>query len=138
MSTEHAAKLHFSSAHSNYYSTINFDSAYEQCEKYPDLTQETSTKTKRATKSRINYKKTNTKCLKNKRKLTLSEVFNITRTKHIKTKCELYALAETQRKEGKTDLYDFIITEESTETTDSITITLELQSAPSDLHYLQK
>ena len=45
-------------------------------------------------------KKTNIKCRKNKRKLTLSEVFNITRTKHIKTKCELYALAETQRKEG--------------------------------------
>lgn len=67
-----------------------------------------------------------------------SEAFDITRTKHIEAKCESYALAETQRKKGKADLYDFIIFKRSTEKSKSITTTLELQNAPSDLHYLLK
>ena len=70
--------------------------------------------------------------------MTPSEVFDITRTKHTEAKCELYALAETQRKKGKTDLYDFIIFKRSTEISNSITTTFELQNAPYDLNYLQK
>ena len=100
--------------------------------KHPDLSQIVSPKTKCATKSRIKNKRCKTKPKKNK-KLSPSNVSNIIRTKHIKTKCELYALAETQRNEGKTDLYDFIITKGSKKVSDLIATTLELQNAPSDL-----
>ena len=55
------------------------------------------------------------------------------RTQQIKTKQQLYALAETQRKEGKTDLHDFIITKGAKKVSELITTTLELESAPTDL-----
>lgn len=142
MSSDHGVELHFSSAHSNYYSawkyTTKSDTAYEQSEKHPDLSQVNSPQTKRATKSRINNKTNKTKHSKKSKKLTPSEVSNIIRTKHIETKCELYALAETQRKEGKTDLYDFIITKGSKKVSDLITTTLELKHAPSDLSRSKK
>ena len=70
--------------------------------------------------------------------MTPSDVSSIIRTKHLKTKCELYTLTETQIKEGKTNFYDFIITKGSKKISHLITKTLELQNAPSDLHRLPK
>ena len=141
MSQEHGVQLHFSSAHTNYYSawkyTTKSDKSFIQSTEHPDLTEQNSPKTKAATKNRIRKKVNKNKTAK-KKLLTQPEVSNIIRTKQIKTKQQLYALAETQRKEGKTNLYDFIITKGAKKVSELISTTRELQSAPADLIRSQK
>jgi len=89
MSQEYGVQLHFSSAHINYYSawkyTTKSDKNFIQSEKHPDLTQETSPRTKAATSNRIRNKKNKIKPSK-KKLLTQPQVSNIIRTKQIKTK----------------------------------------------------
>ena len=141
MFQEHGVQLHFSSAHTNYYSawkyTTKSDKSFIQSTEHPDLTEQNSPKTKAATKNCIR-KKVNKNETAKKKLLAVPEVSNIIRTKQIKTKQQLYALTEIQRKEGKSNLYGFIITKSAKKVSELISTTMELQRAPADLIRSQK
>lgn len=107
--------LHFSAVHANYYSAWSYvtknDSEYLLSTNHPDLTN-TAPRTTVASGKRVAQKKVEKATPKNKgkkKKFSAYDVSNILREKNIKTKLELYALAETQRESGKMDLYTFII-----------------------------
>ena len=140
-SQEHTAQLHFSSAHTNFYSawkyTTKSDKSFTQSTEHPDLTEQNFSKTKAAAKNCIRKKADKNKIAK-KKLLTVPEVSNIIRTKQVKTEQQLYALAETQRKEGKSNLYYFIITKGAKKISEITSTTTELQSAPADLIRSQK
>ena len=138
-------QLHFSSNHLNYYSAWKYvtksDQEYLQSPNHPDLTLGDSPKTSQATRKRSRKRKQNEQKgnkYKKQKRLTNSMVSNVIRTKSIKTKTELYALAETQRKEGKNELFDFIINRNSKKIVDLINITWEMHSAQSELSRCQK
>ena len=141
MSQEHGVWLHFSSTHANYYSawkyTTKSDKSFIQSTEHLNRTEQNSPKTKAAIKNYFG-KKVNKKKAAKKKLLTVPEVSNIIRTKQIKTKQQLHALAEIQRKEGKSNLYDLIIAEGAKKVSELISTTMELQSAPEDLIRSQK
>ena len=118
MQEKHQVVLHFSAIHNNYYSAWRYvtksDKSYKQSPGHPDLTLTNSPQTSSASKNRIRKRKQNkssskTKKVKKQKRLTNSTVSDIICNKNIKTKTELYALAQTQKQEGKEELYNFII-----------------------------
>ena len=140
MSEQHGVELHFSSKHTNYYSawryTTKSDKNYEQSPDHPDLTLTNSPQTSKATRKRRAKQNQNvqetSKCKKQKR-LSQSTVSDIIRTKNIKTKTELYALAETPKQQGKVELFNFIINRNTKKITELITTTWELINVQSEL-----
>lgn len=146
MTQEHGAVLHFSSAHQNYYSAWKYvtksDQQYQQSQDHPDLTLTGSPQTSNASRRRVGRKRKQNQEKSHKGKkperLTNPRVSEVILKKRIKTRTELYALAEGQRKEGKVELFNFIVNKNAKKVEELLTTTWEMHNAPKDLSRSKK
>jgi len=137
---EYGVVLNFSNHHKNYYSAWQYvtksDKESLQSDNHSDLSLQSSPRTSQASKRCITKRKQNktrtTKKAKQKR-LTNISVSDIIRNKNIKTKTELYALAEIQKQNGKLELCNFIINRNSKKIEDLINTTWDLKMSVSNL-----
>lgn len=147
--------VHYSNVHHNYYSAWRYvtksDTDYEESDGHPDLQNTPNPRTSKASmekrkstaetsegptkKACPRKSKTKGKAAKRvkpvpkKKRLTPYLVSDLIVTKNIKTRTDLYALAQEQKEQGKTDLVEFILNRSTKSISDLLATTWEMKTA---------
>ena len=133
----YGVKVNFSNNHDNYFTawryTTKEDREFIQSDNHPDLNNSEPPQTAQAThqrRARGSGKASKAPKSRRKRQLSVYEVSQIIVMKSIKSRLQLFALAQEQQCEGKTDLAQFILNRGTKVVDEAIRVAWELEEAP--------